>query len=252
MKSKVKAFEESDHFIEQKAKFLSIKKGEGILLGAIPSRALGTALTNQQWITTARLRLGMHVMKEGKRCECCGMKVDGLGKHALSCSGKGGGMWNRHEAICKCLMQFLKYAEIPAKWDKSNLIRDSQQRPADIFLPDSQNGRPEALDVTITHSQNDSSHTAVLKDPEAVLKAAVAKKRAKYVAKLQREGILFNAFALDVYGQMHSDAIRVLERTASYAAANRGEDYVGLLRSFKIQMQAALAKQVVTMIQVRG
>ena len=163
-------------------------------------------------------------------------------------------MYARHEGICRVLSKLLKNAEIPHKWETRGLISDSKERPADIYLPVSNNGQPEAIDVTVTHCCNTSSHTAALADPETVQiqKAAVDTKRKHYTAKLEPQGIVFTAFALDVYGQLHSDAVRVLERIATYASVNKGGDYGKLLWSFRVQVQAALAKQVVQMIQVRG
>ena len=62
----------------------------------------------------------------------------------------------------------------------------------------------------------------------------------------------FTAFALDVYGQLHSDAIQIVQGIATFAAVNLGVDYKVVLKRFKTQIQVALAKQVSQMIHVRG
>ena len=226
--------------------------GGGVLFGAIPCKQFQTVLSNSQFITLAKLRLNMEVIRGGGKCECCGKLLDNLGLHCLSCTRKGGGMWNRHEAICKAILGMCRLPEIPAKSEKRDLIRDSQERPADVLLLNGKDGKPEAIDVTVVHSCNNSSSSAALRNPEHVLNQAVKRKQEKYVEKSTAEGMLFTVFGLDVYGQLHGDAVHLLERFASYAAANLGEDYMGLLKRFKIQIQVALAKQVCQMIHVRG
>ena len=232
-------------------KLHSIRKGASLVLGSIPNRSLGTYLTNSQWKTLALLLLDLEVMPGGKKCEACGDRLDNLGIHALSCKGKGGGMHTRHEKVGEALTKIFRYAEMACKWETKGLVPGTQQRPADILLPVSEDGRPEAIDVTVRHCCNVSAKTAYLKDPEAVQLAAVKEKEQKY-SSLEQDGITFHAFALDVYGQIHSDAAEILERAAHYAAVNKGEDYVVLLRRFRLMIHAALFKQVVQMIQVRG
>ena len=234
-----------------KVKIHSIRKGANLVLGSIPNRSLGTYLTNAQWKTLASLMLDLDVMPGGKKCECCSERLDSKGIHALSCKGKGGGMHTRHEKVGLALVKIFNYAEMPCKWETKGLVPGTQQRPADILLPVSEDGRPEAIDVTVRHCCNISKKIDYLKDPEAVQIAAVKEKKDKY-ASLEQDGISFHAFALDVYGQIHSDAATILERAARYAAVNKGEDYVGLLRRFRLMIHAALFKQVVQMIQVRG
>ena len=111
---KVKAFESSIGG-KQKVKFYSTKMGGGVLFGAIPCKQFQTVLSNSQFITLAKLRLNMEVIRGGGKCECCGKLLDNLGLHCLPCTGKGWGMWNRLEAICNAMRRL---AEIPAKSEK--------------------------------------------------------------------------------------------------------------------------------------
>ena len=161
-------------------------------------------------------------------------------------------MWNRHREICLKLLQLLKRAGIVAVDEAKGVFDDSAERPADILIPVSENGASQAVDVTVVHSCNSSSRAAALHDPEHVMKTAVQKKYAHYREKCAALGIKFTPFAVDVYGQLHSESIRILERIAQFMAANSGEEFQETLRGIKVEIQATLHKQVAQMIQLRG
>ena len=81
------------------------------------------------------------------------------------------------------------------------------------------------------------SSEAARRDPEYVLNLAVRKKKEKYVEKCEWENMKFTAFALDVYGQLHSDAIQIVQGIATFAAVNLGVDYKVVLKRFKTQFR---------------
>jgi hypothetical protein len=232
-------------------KFHSVSRGGGQFWGATPNKLNGTVLSNLQFATVMRVCMNLPVSR-GENCVCCGISGDPMGYHSLSCNGKGGGMWSRHRGICLKLLQLLKRAEIVAVDEAKGLFEDSAERPADILIPVGENGVPQAVDVTVVHSCNSSSRAAALHDPEHVLKSAVQKKYAHYREKCTALGMKFTPFAVDVYGQLHSESIRILERIAQFIAANSGEEYSKTLRGIKVEIQATLYKQVAQMIQLRG
>jgi hypothetical protein len=62
----------------------------------------------------------------------------------------------------------------------------------------------------------------------------------------------FTPFAMDVYGQIHETGMNVLERLATYGAANLEEAFEVLLRKFVTKVEFAMARTVASMIMVRG
>ena len=161
-------------------------------------------------------------------------------------------MHDRHRVVCETIMRIFKGADIVARYETKNLVPGTQERPADILLPVSNDGRAQAIDVTVIQCCNDSARNQAIREPDYVLNNAVRKKEDHYTQKLADRGISFSAFALDVYGQMHKDALKVLERTASFESAISGEAFGKLMRDYKFQIQAAVNKEIAAMIHVRG
>jgi len=237
----------------QKVKHFSGKASMGLLYSVTPNPAYNTILTNEQFITKTKLLLNMNFHKMiNKTCGCCRKaKLDTLGIHCLSCNGKGGGMFNRHQAIAKVVKDMCREAEIPVSVETPNLLRDTQERPGDIYLPIGKEGKPEAWDVVITHACNQSTMQQALRDPEYVMNAAAKRKYAKYKSRCTDEGIIFSPFAMDVYGNIHEDALKIVSKISNFAAVNQNLEYKDIYKRNLQKLQVALAKQITTMISVR-
>ena len=204
-----------------------------------------------------RLFLGLKVCDEVANCGSCGIaRVDEWGMHSLACKGKGGGMYQRHEMVVQAILQCCKDAEQPAKGgqggEMTGLIMGTGQRPADIYLATGVYDLPEAWDVTIIYPTSQSTKSQAIKKKDFVLNKAVEQKRRDYEGKFVDGNVKFTPIAMDVFGAMHEDGMKIIERLATHAASVLEEPVGFVLKRFKTRIQVALFKQTSQMINYRG
>jgi hypothetical protein len=83
------------------------------------------------------------------------------------------------------------------------------------------------------------------------MNAAAKRKYAKYKSRCTDEGIIFSPFAMDVYGNIHEDALKIVSKISNFAAVNQNLEYKDIYKRNLQKLQVALAKQITTMISVR-
>ena len=121
----------------------------GDWLNAIPSRALGLHIPNRDFILCLSYWLGLPVTNRMSACPACGSgNADVLGDHQVGCGGNSDRI-SRHNALRDALFSAAQSAALAPRLEAPSLVPSSSSRPADIFIPNWQAGRPAALDVSV-------------------------------------------------------------------------------------------------------
>jgi hypothetical protein len=141
----------SSHKIRDQARLRALTcKGASAWLNAIPSFHMRQVFPNAQYVILLRLWLGLDVYDSEFPCPTCGNHMDVSGFHALTCKS-GGYLGVRHNSLRDEFFRTCRAAQLAPKRETPFLLADSQDRPADVFLPSFSLGRPLCLDFAITH-----------------------------------------------------------------------------------------------------
>ena len=122
----------------------------GDWLNVVPSSALGLHLPDRdrEFRPCLQYWLGLPIFTEGGRCCVCQAVADPFGDHHVGCGGNGDRI-HRHNSIRDAIFSAAQPAALAPRRELPSLIPGSQARPADIFLPNWERGRPTAFDVTV-------------------------------------------------------------------------------------------------------
>ena len=120
----------------------------GDWLNGVPSATLGLHLQDQSFRCCLRYWLGVPLHSSPYSCPECRSIADEFGDHQVGCGGNGDRI-ARHNAIGDVLFSAAQSAALAPVWEATNMISNSQSRPADIPIPTWRHGRPAALDVHV-------------------------------------------------------------------------------------------------------
>ena len=120
----------------------------GDWLNSIPSISLGLHLHDSEFRVCLCYWLGLRIQGENLLCPVCSLPSYEFGDHGIGCGGNRDRI-QRHDAVRDVLFAAAQTAALAPRKEVSSLIPNSFSRPADIFLPTWERGRPAALDVTI-------------------------------------------------------------------------------------------------------
>jgi hypothetical protein len=133
----------------------------GDWLNVIPSPGLGLHLRSQEWIISAKYRLGCPVFTADGQCSACHQYSGKEGDHAISC-GYEGERIARHNHLRDHLYNTCVSAALgPTKEDRA-LIPGTDARPADVLIPNWTSGKDTALDVTVVNPYREHWLTRLL------------------------------------------------------------------------------------------
>ena len=113
---------------------------------ALPISAVGLRLSNEAVRVAVGMRLGVKICEE-HQCPC-GVIVDKLGTHGLSCR-KSAGRQQRHSLINDIIWRAMTKAKVQAVKEPSGLTRRDGKRPDGVTLIPWSHGRCLAWDVTV-------------------------------------------------------------------------------------------------------
>lgn len=191
----------------------------GWWLQALPSQNVGTALTDADFILAAGLRLGLPLVEEGAVC-VCGVPVDGLGLHRLSCNKLASGRLARHHAVNDLLSRALRQAGVANSKEPSNLSENAGLRPDGITHRPWSRGKRMIWDVSIRDAFADC-YRSIARTAKAVAARGEQDKRTKY-APLTEEYCLV-PFVIDTAGVWGEDALRLVKELGKRIAAKNGD-----------------------------
>jgi hypothetical protein len=226
-----------------KARLRSVSSGSaGHWANTVPSRTLGLAFTDAEFIALITWWLGVP-MPAGNVCPTCKKHVvDVHGYHQLTCRWAGS-LGVRHNAIRDTLAKAMR----AAGWSVAtevNILPTGQQRAADILR---RSDMPVAYDVAITHGLQPSyiDDTAA-SGPTAADKYAETHKTSKYKARAAKEGVNFVPLVCDAHGNWTSQALLVFKEVTRDIAARvgctPGRQLQHLLQRLSVLLQRANAR----------
>ena len=107
------------------------------------------------------------------QCAGCASPCDLLGDHALCCSSLG--LYRRHNCIRDLVVDLLSQCGVNPRTEV-----DSEDRPADVFIPSGWGSHPVAVDVSVVHSLSATWHHS-----EALAGRAATKREQDKLARYQ-------------------------------------------------------------------
>ena len=128
-------------------------KYAGGWLRVIPSKSLSLDFKSQEFLILLKWWMGIPLVPTGKMFDCnkCGAIIDASGYHALTCKS-GGDLIHRHNTIRDTIGKACQMAGWNPRLEKPGLIANTNDRPADIYIPSLTNGNSCAADVAVTHA----------------------------------------------------------------------------------------------------
>ena len=212
------------------ARFISVaKKHTGDFLLACP-KTKGLTFKPLDFITSMKLRLGCDLSNMPHRCSCTRRPLleDKRGTHLLHCP-KGGNLIKKHNAIQHDVMALATSAGVQASCcnkDVAILNEAGDTRRGDLLLP--QCGKDERnliLDFSITHPACPTYCTATVNNPNSAIQRVNDTKNNKYKERAEANDIEFMPMALECYGALSPEFVKVLkflcEKRANLTNSNK-------------------------------
>ena len=153
--------------------------------------------------------LGVELLEQPTVCTACSMLQDCYGRHAVTCRRSG--------AITRChnlLRDVAKSISVAAGYtvfSEQTIPSNHALRPADILIHNWKEGKPLALDFTVSTPSLNADSDPELKIAASMLDQACQKKVRHYRQACERDGWLFQPFAVDVFGAIHPTARKIAE-----------------------------------------
>jgi hypothetical protein len=161
-----------------------------------------------------RYHYGMPVFNGDVQCvHCQSVKTDMMGIHTASCPSIHS---KHHDDFRDALLAECRRAKMmPSKEPKWLLeeIKGTNERPADVFLPNYRLGSGLCIDVSVVSSFTNLSDAA--REVGFNAKRAEKLKKNKYERFLHERGLLFKPFVMESLGGFGEDSKEVIDRLAS-------------------------------------
>jgi hypothetical protein len=123
----------------------SASKNAGAWLNAFPISSLGLKLSDAELRVCCAIRLGLKIC-QSHICRC-GVQVDELGAHGLSCKMSAGRI-PRHAQVNDLIRRALSSAGVPAILEPPGMCREDGKRPDGMSLFPWKDGRSVVWDFT--------------------------------------------------------------------------------------------------------
>ena len=216
-KSLLESLEGSDRETARLAA-LSLPNTSGFL-NCIPNRRIGQHMKSHEFTVVMKYRLGMKLFPEDSKCPACFNKLDQYGDHLLHCSHGGLGIL-RHNVCCEQIFRLCQQGGLgPAR--EVPFLLNNGRRPADIYVPFLDAGRPVAIDFTcISQMRGDFWK----KEADHPVKFAHERKEKAVGAELRREGVSFWPVAVSSLGIFHPEAVKLIKTLSRYKSDRLGLD----------------------------
>lgn len=204
-----------DNTRTEHAVFLSVaKQHTGDFLLACPKTAATTFLPHE-FIMALRIRLGCDLPNIPTRCTCRKQPyLDKKGIHLLLCK-KGGAPIHRHDGIQNVIKALATSAGVQASSCCKDVVvmneAGGDNRRGDLMLPQcGDNGKNLLLDFTIRNPASASLLDATRGNPNTAIKRAEKEKNDKYKERAAANDIEFMPMALECYGALSKNFVKVL------------------------------------------
>ena len=214
----------------------------GAWLDALPVSSLGLRMDDDTVRIAVGLRLGSSLCRPHPCCHC-GVLVDHLGTHGLSCRQSEGRHY-RHAAINNIVCRAMSAAKIPSRLEPSGLSRSDGKRPDGVSVVPWRNGKLLIWDATSPDTFAPSYSS--LASTEAGLVAARAEelKGTKYAPLVPHH--IFTPVAIETGGVVGPQSLPFLQELGRRLRQVTGDSksFVHLLQRLSIAVQQGNAASV--------
>jgi len=193
----------------------------GAWLNALPVRNLGLTLSNRELRVAVGLRLGAPLVRE-HTCASCGVEVNSLGHHGLSCR-KSAGRQRRHAQANDILVRAVRAAGALAELEPHLLLDNDGQRADGATLEPWSRGRYLIWDFTCPDTLAPSYLAQSATLTGAAASRAEANKRSKYSQLAQSQDIIFMPIAIETLGTWGPSAEELCKDIGSRLSVITGE-----------------------------
>lgn len=208
--------------IDQARLIASAEWEAGLWLQALPSTTIGTLLDNTTFRLATCLRIGASTNLP-HRC-ICGVMVNNLGHHGLSCQ-RSAGRIPRHASINDVIRRALVSAKVPAILEPNGLIIEDSKRPDGMTLVPWSMGRPLVWDATCVDTLAPTHIPGTKVAAGAAASEAEIFKRRKYAAL--GGSYVFAAFGVETLGPWGPNARRLYKEISTRLIEASGDQRAG-------------------------
>ena len=175
-------------------------------------------LSPDEFVSAARLRLGVAVMSDDRVCSYCGESVlDIYGHHSLVCAGAEA--TRGHTDVKDKLLDLALKADPAAESEPVSLIQSRPSlRPADVLTAGAVQGTLAALDVGVTAPSAADGDTHCTE----AYKSRKLRKYSRHLQDLAQQGVQYKPLIWSAWGRPHADCATILQNLSSRAARRRG------------------------------
>jgi hypothetical protein len=188
----------------------------GAWISAVPSVTDGqdTVMKPRNFQVSAKVRLGVPVLKQEVICSLCKQTVDVLGDHAACCA-KTSDLVHRHNRLRNLVDKICTEGNLAPVMEKKGILGDTPgRRPGDVTVPLWANGKGLAIDVAVTCPF--ASHNISMESP--CENYADKKKHRKYDASFAGSNYDFAAMVFETTGGLNDQGLQVLRQLFRFAA----------------------------------
>ena len=122
----------------------------GAWLTALPSPSLGQRMTHPEFVTAAKVRLGLELLTADTWCPLCDEILDTRASHAMACMS-GGDAVRLHNELRDAVFVKCMAAGIQGHREQAELLPDDpRRRPGDVYIPQWPGGQGIAMDFAVT------------------------------------------------------------------------------------------------------
>ena len=124
--------------------------------------------------------------------------------------------------MCQVLFETPRQANLAPVLEMAGLLRDSDDRPADIFLPHFTNGRGACMDFMCMNLLQEATMVGCADDGAYAVQKVHNWKLAKYMDRCTQEGLAFLPMAVDTIGGLHTEALSLISQLGRALARTTG------------------------------
>ena len=143
----------------------------GVWLTALPSPSLGQRMSHPEFVTAAKVRLGLELLTADAWCPQCDEILDTRASHAMACMS-GGDAVRLHNELRDAVFVKCMAAGIQGHREQAELLPDDpRRRLGDIYIPQWPGGQGIAMDFAVTSPLQIALVQAAAENPLAAERA---------------------------------------------------------------------------------
>ena len=143
---------------------------------------------------------------------------------------------------CDAVYNTAKSAALSPAKEENALLPGSDDKPADVLLPNYASGKPAALDVTVVSPLQQQLVKKAAEEPGSAARKRFQEKQAKYQTPCKNEGIEFFPLSVETLGGWHPESLLVLKNLARHLASHSGNTFEETQRHFLQRLSILLMR----------